>query len=275
MSTLEYAILVVSFGTSSEEAGISAIEQMELRIQKAFPSCGVYRAWTSGRIRKKILEQKNQKISSVSEALEQIKQDGFRHVRIQPTFVIDGEENQRMMQEALVYADDFTSIKFGVPLLSGADDAEAAAKAISSEIKALPSYTKEDLVVFMGHGAASDPSFLETGDPNSDPNSMYMLVDQYLQQSGNSNMFLRLMNDLDSVDNILSHASAIKPRTIILVPFMIAAGHHAQKDMAGDQESSWASSLTRAGYSVRCIMKGLGESGAIQDLFIEHIHRML
>ena len=275
MNVIKTAILLVSFGTASNETGISALEQLETRIRDAFPSYDVYCAWTSERIRKKLLEQKHQTINSISEAFLQMKHDGVHKVIVQPTFVIDGEENQRMQKEALAYSDDFSSIEFGAPLLGDAADAETAAQIVSSAAKNLTAYTEEDLVVFMGHGAASDMASSETGTWKSAPNAMYTLVDYYLQQSGHSNMILRLMNEPDSIDDILTLASSMQPRTIILVPFMVAAGRHAQKDMAGDQETSWASKLTSAGYSVRCMMKGLGEYEAIQNLFIEHINRMI
>ena len=271
----ENAILVVSFGTSSEQTGITAIQQLESRIQDAFPSYAIYRAWTSERIRKKLLEQENQKINSVSEALRQMKEDGIRNIIVQPTFVIDGEENQRMRNEALIYAGEFSSMKFGAPLLGDAVDAKMTATAVSQTISANISYTKDDLIVFMGHGAALDTLIHEANDWKSDPNAMYTLVDNFLQQSGHSNMVLRLMNKPGSIDEILALASSLQPRKIILVPFMIVAGRHAKKDMAGKQESSWASRLTSAGYSVQCVMKGLGEYDTIQEIFSEHIKRIL
>ena len=261
------AILVVSFGTSAKQTGISAIEQIEARIRDAFPSYSIYRAWTSDRIRKKLQEQRQLHICSVTEALEQMKLDGIRNVIIQPTFVIDGEESQRMHEEALAYAGDFLSFRFGAPLLSCETDAKTAATVISAEAPSHFSYTNDDLVVFMGHGAAKESS--------ADSDAMYALVDGFLQQSGHTNMVLRLMNVPGSMDGILELASAKRPDRIILVPFMIAAGHHAQKDMAGEQESSWASVLSAAGYSVHCVMNGLGEYEGIQNLFLDHIRDAL
>lgn len=275
MNISETAILVVSFGTSSEQTGISAIEQLESRIRDDFPSYVIYRAWTSEWIRNRLLEQENQKINNVSEALNQMKEDGIRNIIVQPTFVIDGEENQRMRKEALVYAKDFSSMKFGAPLLGDEVDAKMAAIAVSQTVSASISYTKDDLVVFMGHGAAPDTLIHESMDWKPDPNAMYTLVDNFLQQSCHSNMVLRLMNKPGSIEEILALASSQQPRKIILVPFMIVAGRHAQKDMAGEQETSWASRLTTAGYSVQCIMKGLGEYDTIQEIFSEHIKRIL
>ena len=40
--------------------------------------------------------------------------------------------------------------------------------------------------------------------------------------------------------------------------------------MAGDEEDSWKCSFQNAGYEVQCVLKGLGELEAIQQLFAAH-----
>lgn len=51
---------------------------------------------------------------------------------------------------------------------------------------------------------------------------------------------------------------------------MIVAGDHANNDMAGDEEGSWKKTFEDAGYEVTCLVRGLGEMEAIQQLFVEH-----
>ena len=51
---------------------------------------------------------------------------------------------------------------------------------------------------------------------------------------------------------------------------MIVAGDHANNDMAGDEDDSWKSAFEDAGYEVICVVNGLGELPAIQDIFVEH-----
>ena len=62
-------------------------------------------------------------------------------------------------------------------------------------------------------------------------------------------------------------------RKVYLAPFMVVAGDHALNDMAGDDEDSWKSRLTAAGYEVECILKGLGEFEALRKLFSEHAEK--
>ena len=52
---------------------------------------------------------------------------------------------------------------------------------------------------------------------------------------------------------------------------MVVAGDHAINDMAGEEEDSWKSRLEAEGYEVTCVLKGLGEYPAIQELFIQHV----
>ena len=52
---------------------------------------------------------------------------------------------------------------------------------------------------------------------------------------------------------------------------MVVAGDHASNDMAGDEEDSWKSVLAGEGYEVECLLQGLGELKAIQDIYVEHV----
>ena len=51
---------------------------------------------------------------------------------------------------------------------------------------------------------------------------------------------------------------------------MIVAGDRASNDMAGDEEGSWKTTFEDAGYDVTCLVRGLGELPAIQDIFVKH-----
>ena len=45
--------------------------------------------------------------------------------------------------------------------------------------------------------------------------------------------------------------------------------------MAGDEDDSWKSVFTAAGYEVECLLTGLGELEAIQQLFIAHAQQAM
>ena len=78
MNDKKKAVLVVSFGTSYEETRKKTIDQIENDMAEAFPSYAIYRAWTSGMIRAKLLKRDGIRIYNVCEALEAMAADGIQ-----------------------------------------------------------------------------------------------------------------------------------------------------------------------------------------------------
>ena len=76
--------------------------------------------------------------------------------------------------------------------------------------------------------------------------------------------------DLKEVKASLSHSTP-KIKRILLKPLMIVAGDHATNDMAGNEEGSWKTELTHAGFNVELLLQGLGSNNQFADLFISHI----
>ena len=72
---------------------------------------------------------------------------------------------------------------------------------------------------------------------------------------------------LESVMRLVQKAGYQK---VVLAPFMIVAGDHANNDLAGDEADSWKSVFEAAGFSVRCVLKGLGEYADIRKLLLSH-----
>ena len=62
------ALLVISFGTSYEETRKKTIEQIEKDLHDAYPECPLYRAWTSPRIRAKLLKRDGIHVMNIEEA---------------------------------------------------------------------------------------------------------------------------------------------------------------------------------------------------------------
>lgn len=255
-NTKTKAILVVSFGTSVNETRALTIDAIESAIRGAYPDYAVYRAWTSKSICAKLLKRDHVKIDSVTEAMIRMKADGIRDVIVQPTHVINGIENDAMKQDALEFAGEFRSIRFGAPLLTNDADSEAIVKAVAGEFSSLK---EDEMLVLMGHGTTHYA------------NSIYAALDYRFKDRGYMNIFLGTVEAYPAIETLLRIASQRKPKTVILAPFMIVAGDHALNDMSGDDEGSWRSRFEAAGFSVKCVLKGLGQYPAVHDMFIAHV----
>ena len=56
---------------------------------------------------------------------------------------------------------------------------------------------------------------------------------------------------------------------------MVVAGDHANNDMAGDEEDSWKTVFTEAGFEAECVLEGLGQNEAIQAIYVKHVQQAL
>ena len=252
------AVLVVSFGTSVHETRTKTLEAIEHCIQTAYPNLLHERAWTSAVLREKVLKSDDLKILGVQEALTKLSLTGVGEVYIQPTFITRGGEYQKLVQETSAFQHQFQRLCIGSPLMDQEADFASIIQAISqSHSYRLPA--SNELLLFMGHGTTD-------GDDR-----LYDQLDQAFKAEGYSHIFLKTMRSAASIDEIISFARSHQITKITLAPFMIVAGRHAVKDMAGDHADSWKSRLERAGFQVHCNMTGLGELPEIQRLFVHKL----
>ena len=145
-------ILVVSFGTSVNETREKTIDVIEDDIRRAFPDCALYRAWTSGMIIRKIQKRDGVHIDTVTEAAQRMLEDGITEVLVQPTHVINGVENDLMIQDMLAFQGRFDRIAFGNPLLTSEEDSEEVVRALMEEYQGPFRRRSPDL-----HGTRYDP----------------------------------------------------------------------------------------------------------------------
>lgn len=52
---------------------------------------------------------------------------------------------------------------------------------------------------------------------------------------------------------------------------MLVAGNHILKDVLSDEETSWKSGLTKLGYDLEVIQRGLGSYKSTSQIYIQHI----
>jgi sirohydrochlorin cobaltochelatase len=250
------AILIVSFGTSHSETRKNTIDQIELDIKNAYREYTIYHAFTSKIIINILKSRDGIHIFTVAEAMKQMITDGVEEVIVQPTHILNGIENDRMRKDINLYQKEFNSIKIGAPLLSATEDYRRVIRAF---VNKLPKTFKNDAIVCMGHGT------------DHYTNTAYAALDYMLKEYGYDNIYVATVEAYPALTDIIKQLKKNKYKKIILIPFMIVSGDHAENDMAGDQEKSWKSILEKEGFEVSCLLEGLGENEEIRRIFIDHI----
>lgn len=249
-------LLAVSFGTSYNDSRDVTIGAIENALQAAYPEYEVRRAFTSQIIIDKLKERDGLEIDNVTQAMDRLVADGVKEVVIQPTHVMSGYEYDDVIAEVTPYKEKFTSFKTSEPLLISDADYDKVVSAITAETA---SYDADGTaIVFMGHGTEHDA------------NATYAKLQQKLTDAGQDNYFIGTVEAEPTLEEVLALVQESGAKKVVLLPLMIVAGDHANNDMAGDEEDSWKSIFEAAGFEVECVLKGLGQNTAIQQMFVEH-----
>ena len=122
---------------------------------------------------------------------------------------------------------------------------------------------QETALVLMGHGTEHYA------------NSVYAALDYRFKDMGHKNIFLGTVEAYPALDSLLRAADSFQPKKIVLAPFMIVAGDHAQNDLAGEDPDSWMNRLSSEGYEVTPVLKGLGEYPKIRQILVDHVQQAM
>lgn len=247
-------ILLAAFGTSEESAKVSFTNIGE-EVAKAFPGVDVRWAYTSHIIRRKLAKQ-GEVIPSPAEALAKMMDEGYTHVAVQSLHTIPGEEYHALVQTVNGFRampEGFERLTLGYPML-GAQD--SVAKAVDAVIATIPKARKaNEAVVLMGHGTHH-------------PGNIYYSAMNWQLQQRDSNIIMGTVEGYPELNDVIDYLKANKIRKVWIMPFMSVAGDHAKNDMAGPEDDSWKTQLTKAGFKCETVLKGAAEYDEFVDIWV-------
>jgi sirohydrochlorin cobaltochelatase len=254
-------ILLVAFGTSEPDAR-GAIAKIVDGVKKAFPEADVRLSFTSNIIRRKVLKEEGIAFDSPLIALAKMQDEGVSSVTVQSLHIIPGEEYNQLASVVRSlrgiegkYA--FSSLNLGAPLLETHEDYEKTVALLKKEYGELAG--NGGAVVFMGHGT------------HHSANAAYAQM-QLMFDDAALPFVIGTVEGYPDLDTVKRRLASMKPSKVTLVPFMVVAGDHAKNDMsAKDDPESWLSVLSKEGYSVNALLKGLGDAAGLTELFVGHI----
>lgn len=245
-------LLLVHFGTTFDETRAKTIDAIHEKAVQVFPAMTVREAYTSRIVRKRLAKRGILKDTPV-DALLRLRSEGIRTVKIQPSYIIDGIEMDRLRKDVEQVRPFFDSIWVSTPLLYTVEDAEKLCEVLVSRHSA--DAKKREHVLFIGHG---------TEGPATAP---YSQLDYMLRAGGHANYHVATIEGYPTQETALAQIKAMKGRKVTLVPLLFVAGDHANNDIAVE----WKEALEKEGLAVDVRLEGLGEVPEIQDLYIEKL----
>ena len=249
-------LLVVSFGTSFNDSRRLTIGGIEAALADAIPDYSVRRAFTAQIIIDHVERRDGIHIDNITEALDRAVANKVKILVVQPTHLMHGFEYDDMVAELAQRADQFDQVVVAEPLLTSDDDFDRVADIL---IDLLKDYDDgKTAIVYMGHGTEHDS------------NKVYARMQEILNTKGADNYYVGTVEAAPSVDDVLEAIRDKGYEKVVLRDMMVVCGDHANNDMAGDEEDSWKSIFTAAGYQVECVLEGLGQVPEILQIYVEH-----
>lgn len=248
------SVLMVHFGTTFDDTRKNTIDAVNEEAKKEFPDMEVREAYTSRIIMRRLKERGIVK-DNPAEALDKLAKEGYTHIIVQPTNIINGIESKTLEQQLEMYKDKFKEIRTGSALLSTPEDYKAVAKIINKEVGEL---ADDEAVVLVGHGT------------HDSGNAAYPAMD-YTAKSMGYKFYVGTIEGFPEFDDVVKGLKKDNIKKVILMPFMFVAGDHANNDIAVD----WKEALEKEGFTVEVKLTSLGMMENIRKMFIEHAKFML
>lgn len=248
------SVLMVHFGTTFDDTRKNTIDAVNDEAKKEFPDMEVREAYTSRIIMRRLKERGIVK-DNPAEALDKLAKEGYTHIIVQPTNVINGVESKTLEQQLEMYKDKFKEIRTGSALLSTPEDYKAVAEIIDKEVGKV---TDNEAVVLVGHGT------------HDNGNAAYPAMD-YTAKSMGYKFYVGTIEGFPEFDDVVRGLKKDNIKKVILMPFMFVAGDHANNDIAVD----WKEALEKEGFIVEVKLTSLGMMEDIRKMFIDHAKFML
>lgn len=248
------SVLMVHFGTTFDDTRKNTIDAVNDEAKKEFPDMEIREAYTSRIIMRRLKERGIIK-DNPAEALDKLAKEGYTHIIVQPTNVINGVESKTLEQQLEMYKDKFKEIRTGSALLSAPEDYKAVAEIINKEVGEL---ADDEAVVLVGHGT------------HNSGNAAYPAMD-YTAKSMGYKFYVGTIEGFPEFDDVVKGLKKDNIKKVILMPFMFVAGDHANNDIAVD----WKEELEKEGFTVEVKLTSLGMMENIRKMFIEHAKFML
>lgn len=247
------ALLMVHFGTTHDDTRAVTIDAINRKVMQEFPQMEFREAYTSRIIMRRLAKRGVRKLNPV-EALAQLKSEGFTHVIVQSTNIIDGIEMESLRKDIDQMRPLFKEIRLGMPLLYTPEDYKQVIGCLAGKSK------EKTFTILVGHGTYTPAT------------AQYAMLDYMLQAEGHTDFAVGTVEGYPTFDNAVDRLQEQKKiKQVQLLPFMFVAGDHAKNDIASDMKEA----LEKKGYKVTPLLEGLGEQPAIQQIYIDHIRFIL
>jgi sirohydrochlorin cobaltochelatase len=252
-------IVLTAFGTST--AAFDTYKHIEDQVKQRFPGYEIRWAFTSTKVRQKVLQEQQKELKNLPQTLKDLKAAGFTRVVVQSLHVVPGAEWDEVVKQSRGVPG--LQVALGKPLLSSRADQIWVLRALA---KTFPQDLQRNAMVLVGHGS-----------PNPQGEATYIAFERLVRSRyPDQNVFFGVVGGKPSKEAALLAVRKSGATEVKFVPFLLVAGEHVNQDILGDGPESWKSELLKAGtYRIQGVRQGLGYQEGVVRLYLDHLDEAL
>ncbi len=248
-------IVMAAFGTTT--TAVTTYKSIDDNIRAAFPEQKTVWSYTSKTIKNTLQSRNNQTILDPLEALQSLAQEGHQQAVVQSLHFLGGHEFHNLKR---TIAQAEISTELGTPILTSVDDYKRMSAGLIQRLHSRPA---DEALVLIGHGTNHScwPGFLA--------------LEHFLRDRFGNRIFLGCAEHFPTAEETVARIARNGFLKVCLIPFMLVAGHHFQRDIIGQHPTSWKSICQSSFMSVFTIERGMGVEPVTSEILISHIHETM
>jgi sirohydrochlorin cobaltochelatase len=247
-------IILAAFGTAAKTRASYAF--IGDHIQRRFPEHPIFWAWSSRVIKEKAREHAPDPVYSPREILEELCRRHYPWAVAQSLHLIGGHEFIRLVDDA---GQGPIRTSIGLPLLSAPADYQALCDSLAPLINSHP----EQAILLIGHGT-DHPAWCA-----------YPALQYFLRHHFGPRVFVGVIEGCPAGPEVIGAIAGAGYDEVWIIPLLLVAGMHFQRDLVGDRDDSWMTLLAQANIKASILNQGIGVLPAIGDIFCRHIQDAL
>lgn len=244
-------IILNAFGTTT--AAQQNYQHLGNLIAPHFPNCQLHWTYSSPTIRTRTAARDQEQSRSIAEIIEHIASDEPVRIVVQSMHILPGYEFHRVVRETQALS---VPTKIGMPLLHDPNDFVRVVQCLQPLLQG----ASDEAILVLGHGT-DHPSW-----------TAFAALETELRRQAGSPIFVATLEKFPgSADEVIKLIAEGGFNQVKVIPFLLVAGMHFQRDIIGENELSWKNRLKRLNIRLDLYEHGLAMLPGIAEIFCDHI----
>lgn len=243
------AILIASYGGRAEPGRVSglALLQKEIEEQTGLPVLQAY-------YNKALLREEPDKALEIQ--MDRLRRLAPEKLTVLPTFLVNGKTWTAFREQIEAGWEGCGSLQILEPVLQKEETRDIFAQRLA---KALGLDPRKNYL-FVGHGAGDQTDLL------------YLETEKKLRALGFDRLSFALLHGVPGIREAAACSCWDAGREVHVIPFLVSAGKHMMRDLAGEHPDCAAGILSRAVWQVQVSSCGLMENPQVRECFASLSH---